>query len=102
MGATWKYVLHNSEKEFVEAHPDCPNAGALVDIKLRELHFMKSQLDIGTIRHEVRHAFISELCLCGVDLDIYQFEEIQCILDQNRWDQMDEVSKIIYENLILT
>lgn len=101
MGALWEYRLYD-EKSFIKKHPDCEDSGALVLLSQRQLHFTEEQLDMGTIRHEVRHAFTHELCIGSANLELLQFEEIQCTLDQNRWDEMQEVSTTIYENLTAT
>jgi len=101
MGMEWKYKLLNLE-EFLKEHPDCEESGALTLPNLRQMHFLDEDIDIGTVRHEVRHAFISELGLESATLNTDQFEEIQCTLDQNRWEEMDEVSMRIYENLVLS
>lgn len=98
MGSSWLYILY-SENEFYLKHPDCPDTAALIIPYKRQIHFIKDHTNIGIIRHEVRHAFISELCLDAADLTIDQFEEIQCTLDQNKWEEMNEVSTVIYKNL---
>ena len=101
MGMEWGYKLF-TQKDFLKEHSDCENSGALTLLHLRQMHFIDKDIDIGTVRHEVRHAFISELGLESATLNTEQFEEIQCTLDQNRWDEMGEVSMKIYENLVLS
>ena len=101
MGMTWQYELYTQE-DFLLRHPDCEESGALTLPSLREMHFVDDEINIGTVRHEVRHAFISELGLESAILNTDQFEEIQCTLDQNRWEEMDEVSMRIYENLVIS
>ena len=100
MGKTWIYKLY-TQKQFIKEHPDCEDSGALTLPYYREMHFISEEINIGMVRHEVRHAFISELGLESATLTLNQYEEIQCTLDQNRWEEMDEVSKAIYENLVL-
>ena len=101
MGMEWQYKLFTL-KDFLKNHPDCKGSGALTLPYLRQMHFVDVEMDMGTVRHEVRHAFISELGLESAILNIEQFEEIQCTLDQNRWEEMDEVSMRIYENLVIS
>jgi hypothetical protein len=101
MGAAWTYKLYD-EKRFLEIHPDCEDTGAITLPDSKEMHFILGLIDIGTVRHEVRHAFIAELCLDSTELTVDQFEEINCTLDQNRWEEMNEVSLRIYENLVLS
>ena len=98
MGASWEYFLY-SELDFIKKHPDCAESGAITVPADKTLFFIKNQIDIGTVRHEVRHAFISELCLDSASLELGQFEEVQCTLDQTRWDEMHEVSAKIYKDL---
>ncbi len=97
-GTVWTYRLY-TEKGFIKKHPDSTDSAALALCATKELHFTRNQRDIGTVRHEVRHAFIAELCLECADLSLHQFEEINCTFDQHHWDDMDKVSKKIFENL---
>lgn len=101
MGVRWTAKVFSAEK-FYNIHPECEDSLALTLPCKKELHFIDEYIDLGIVRHEVRHAFISELCLCSTDLENYQFEEIQCTLDQNRWDEMNEASIRIYEGLIFS
>jgi len=100
LGTEWSYYTLK-EVKFEEIHADCPDSGALTLPVSKEMCFMAECLEIGAVRHEVRHAFIAELCLESAELTIDQFEEVQCTLDENKWEQMDEASKEIYENLIV-
>ena len=101
MGRKWEYKLL-TVIEFLKEHPDCHDSAALTLPGYKQILFNVEYFDIGLVRHEVRHAFIAELCLNSADLDVKQFEEIQCTLDQERWDELNEVSTEIYENLILS
>ena len=101
MGRNWTAKLLDCES-FIEENPDCEDSAAVVIPAKKEIHFNADDIDLGVIRHEVRHVFLDSLCLSDADLDMDQFEEINCVLDQERWDEMDEVSAKIYENFILT
>lgn len=100
MGTEWQYFLYR-EEEFNKTHDDCEDSGAITLPGLKQMCFIEEYINIGTIRHEVRHAFTSELCLDSANLDLEQFEEIQCTLDECKWNEMNEVSTTIYENLVL-
>lgn len=98
MGTNWEYRLYN-EEDFLKVNPDCADDGAVILLRKREIHFTEEQRDIGTIRHEVRHAFIDGLYLDNARLTNKQYEEMHCSLDQYKWDEMASVSEAIYEAL---
>jgi len=91
MGACWVYKLL-SEMEFLAEHPDCEDSDALTLPGKREIHFKIGEVSAGTIRHELRHAYTAELCLDSADITAAQMEEIQCTLDQNRWEEMHNLA----------
>jgi len=98
LGFHWTYKMMTLA-EFLQLHPECEDSGALCLIKKRQIHFIDEELSLGIVRHEVRHAFLSCLCLESTKISIEDFEEINCTLDETRWDQMDETSKKIYKRL---
>ncbi len=98
MGATWVYNLY-SRDGFLKLHPDCANDAALILPKTRQIHFCQGEATLEIVRHEVRHAFIAELCLDSTDLTIDQFEEIQCTLDERRWDDLNNTSQEIFKKI---
>jgi len=75
------------------------SSAALCDESSRTLFFHTDHISLGTIRHEVRHAFISECCVRSAQLSGPQKEEINADLDAERWNEMDRVSKSIFKNI---
>lgn len=97
MGAWWTIKVFDDEK-FCRLHPDNTDCGALTLPDDREIHFFVEEIALGVVRHEVRHAFLSELCLTDArGLSLEDFEEINCVLDQLRWDDMDQTSRKIFK-----
>lgn len=99
MGAAWTVRLL-SEVEFLELNNACENTAAITLPAKKEIHFQYSDLRLSTVRHEVRHAFTSELCIESADLSADQMEEVQCTLDENRFEDMDQTARNIYKKII--
>lgn len=97
MGIEWLFTRMIDE-EFELLHYDCEGSAALTIIGDREVHFSE-EFNMNIIRHEVRHAFLSELCISDANLNVDQFEEVNCSLDQNRWDDMDKLSRRVFKEL---
>ena len=96
MGQKWIYRLMSDER-YILVHSD--DSEAITVSEKREIHFRMSFIDLSVVRHEVRHAFTNELCLESANLTALQMEEIQCTLDQTRWEALDIVAKKIFKNL---
>jgi len=96
MGQKWKYRLMADDKYMAE-HGD--DSEAITVSAKRLMDFRESAIKMGVVRHEVRHAFTNELCLDSADLTASQMEEIQCTLDQTRWESLDRAAKRIFKNL---
>ena len=94
MSKPWRCYLMTEEK-FNKKHPDKIGSSALCISSKKQIHFTKENFDLGCARHEIRHAFISALCLSSSDLTLDQFEEIICELDCEYWDEMDKASRYI-------
>jgi len=94
-GARW-VVRRFTQKTFRKRHGDLY---AVTDPTLRKIAFQDGHLDLPIVRHEVRHAFTSELCLNDDTLTTTELEEVQCTLDERHWDDMDKVSREIFRVL---
>jgi len=95
-GAKWKAILY-SQKTFLCKHG--ANLYAVTIPTSREIHFQQGHFTLAIVRHEVRHAFTSELCLNDDTITVEELEEIQCCLDERHWDDMDKVSREIFNFL---
>lgn len=98
MGDSWACEISSIEKMY-EKYPEYDDSWAFCMASSRLIYFCYEHFNIGIIRHEVRHAFIAGLCLDDADISVSQFEEINCVLDENRWQQMDNVSREIFRKL---
>lgn len=96
-GRKWKAKLYTN-KYYTRLHGD--DSHAITVTEQREMHFNRDSFKLKYIRHEVRHAFTNEIPIESAGLDAKQMEEIQCSLDENRWDEMNKVSKEIYKGLM--
>lgn len=99
MGAKWSATIM-SRSQFDKLNPDCIDTEAVCICKKRQIHFVDNELTKGIIRHEIRHAFTHELCIYSAELTAHQMEEVQCELDELRWDEMNHVSTELFKNLI--
>jgi len=96
MGTVWHARLMD-RKSFVEAHGrDYERTEAVCVGSDRTMDFVVDYIDIGVARHEVRHAFTFECCITSSKLNALQMEELQCELDESRWDDMNSRSKQIW------
>ena len=97
-GEKWYYRVM-SDAEFVEAHPKEDDADAITSGNFMD--FRENKVDLPTIRHEVRHAYIAECCLSSTnDMTVEDMEEINATLDEKKWDRMNRTSKTIFRNIL--
>jgi len=98
-GEAWVYNLMTEEK-FLIKHRDVEgieNKPAITDPDKKTMDF--KEVCIGIVRHEVRHAYTAEKGLDAADLSGDQMEEIQCQLDEEKYDKMKRTVEIMFKNL---
>jgi hypothetical protein len=83
--------------EFDKEHPDSADAEAITSKP--NIDFIKGKVSLGTVRHEVRHAYVAECHLESTELSAENMEEVNATLDEYKWDKMNKTSQTIFTNL---
>ncbi len=96
MDTPWLFRVVTTD-EFLGLFPDDGDASAVTMADTQEVFFIAEDFNLGLVRHEVRHTFLAELCIDDANLTIEQFEEINCTLDEKRWDDMGKLSLKVFE-----
>lgn len=73
MGKKWTLRVMTREKYLEDNDPE---SDATTYMAKRRIDVSPDGMDIETVRHELVHAYFSELCTGSADLDRYAFEEV--------------------------
>ncbi len=65
----------------------------------REIFINTDELNLGTVIHEVTHAFLASLCLQSADLTVDQHEEVYCEVMAIHGANLGRMARKIYEAL---
>lgn len=94
-GKSWKYRKRTPES-FSKLYEN-DEAVAITKIDTRAMEFM--EYDLETIRHELFHAYVSELHIESADLSRNQYEEILAEMLSKNWELMDKQARTMSRNL---
>lgn len=65
--------------------------------EIKTIFIHQDSMDLKTIRHELGHAFCSELGMVELQLDEDQMEEFFCELLARHFDDVKEISERVYK-----
>lgn len=95
-GERWKYRILPKPK-FKQLHGD--NSDAVTETKQKRMDFKPEGVCIGTVRHELFHAYASYLFLNSSNIDKDDYEEIVAEMLEYYWDRMHKQGMQMFENL---
>jgi len=96
-GAKWRYKAISLE-QYVNLHGE--KEWAHRDCETKTMTFCYGKMDLGLMRHEVFHCFMSECCLNSLpECDPLVVEEIAAEVLQNHWDDIDLSAKKILKDI---
>lgn len=93
-GAVWKvYFLTPTAylKKFKDEGP------AHVAGESRSFYFVKNEINLGIVRHELLHAIIYESHIESAELEAKQIEELCCSVIQYNWHDIAEMAEEIID-----
>lgn len=94
----WNYYAF-SKVEYQKRHPDRESVAMCMKGEFY-MDFLKEELDLPTVIHEVTHAFVSSCCLDSCDsISKEDMEEIFCEINGYHLEDILKVSKKIYKDL---
>lgn len=99
-GAKWKYRLLSKDR-FRKYYPDqdVEEDPGVTDPEVRIIDFYVKDLTMELIRHEILHAYFSELHLRSADLGQDEFEEICADMVADSWEEIDMKVKTMWERM---
>jgi hypothetical protein len=97
-GENWRAFKLNAltyEKKFGD------DSDAITLKQDREIYFKKGHITMGTVRHELLHALVSETNTDSANLNEEQKEEICCSIMDFHWHELFYLTEIIIDKLVL-
>jgi hypothetical protein len=95
-GDLWTIYLTDNDDDVIASE----DAGAETDFDKREIYVRPSDLELGTLLHEIWHAFAGYCYLVDTDVDVADAEEVAASLFADRGQTMLDKAKEITDALI--
>lgn len=96
-GADWK-IEFLTQTAYEKKHGE--NSHAMTEMEKKTISFIKGNCNVGIIRHELLHAFVTETHTESSSLTALQMEELCCATLQHQWSNIQMlVEEIVDQRL---